>query len=90
MSCVNLSIGVRPTGGMSANGLPTGWFSSDARNVNPQVTASKTGSMHLDLFLVCKAATGVYLHVKPTGTLWITVDKSINYDVVSNTDWFVH
>lgn len=90
MSCINLSIGFPHTGGMSSAAGPTGWFGTETKNRNPQVTAFKTGDMHLDILLVCRAAGGVYLRVKPSATLWITVDKSISYDVRSNTDWFVH
>lgn len=100
MSCISLTLGkpytgdvsiINPSvGSISTSGKPTGWFDIDAVNTNPSVTTLKIGNVNISILLVCRTGTGNYLLVRPTETMWITVDKSIDYDIRSNTDWNIN
>ena len=102
MSCISINLGVQATGGASATTLPpqatmsvaakpmTGIIGTSVKKTNPNVSASAQDAMQLDILLVCTVGRDHFLFVRPDEALWITVDKSIKYDVRSNTDWIVH
>lgn len=99
MSCISLIIGKPHTGGVSVtdpvvgnvsvDAKPTGWFDIDVLNRTPSITASKVGDVRLGIYLICRVGKDKYLRVTPTETMWITVDSSIDYNILSNTDWIV-
>lgn len=101
MSCISVTLGTNPIGGATAivhhphevsvdARTRTGWFDVTSLPMKGKVTARKTGDMKLNIFLVCKTGNDAFLFVRPDEALWITVDKSIHYDVRSNTDWLIH
>lgn len=100
MSCVTVRLETQKTGSvsftapssgsMTASCKQTGWFDMEVLHKSPSVKASKVGSMKLNLFLVCSTGAGNYLLVRPTETMYIWVDESIDYDIRSNTDWNIH
>lgn len=101
MGCLIVRFGTH-TGGMSITPPSMGSVSVDAstaggcdigidvKNKKPTVTTSKVGDVKLGIYLICRTGKGNYLLVRPTETMWITVDDSIDYDIRSNTDWNLH
>lgn len=98
MSCISVTLGTKPIGGATAivhhphevsvdARTRTGWFDVTSLPMKGKVTAKKTGDMKLNIFLVCRVSSQEYLWVRPEETMWITVDKSIDYEVRSNTEW---
>lgn len=53
------------------------------------VSMSRKGGISVTVGLVCDVGYGRYLRVIPEETQWITIDSSIDYSVLSNTDWEV-
>lgn len=101
MSCISVTLGTKPIGGATAivhhthkvyvtTRTNAGSIMANTIHVNPKVNASKVGETKLNIFLVCKTGNDAFLFVRPDAALWITVDKSIRYDVRSNTDWIIH
>ena len=52
-------------------------------------TVARSGGINVSVGLVCDVGVIRYLHVLPEDIQWITVDTSIDYNVLSNTDWNV-
>lgn len=100
MSCISVTLGlpkaavvsvINPLSGkVETAANPTGWCRFAVKHHNAKITTTKIGSMALDIALVCSVGAGNYLLVRPRETMWITVDKSLHYDVRSNTDWIIN
>ena len=54
---------------------------------NADTKAVPNEPMDVEIALVCSVNSGNYIYVVPTGTMWVTVDESIDYNILSNTDW---
>jgi len=78
MGCISVS--VERLGGISA---------SVGRIGGIGVAVARCGGINVSVGLVCDVGVIRYLHVLPEDIQWITVDTSIDYNVLSNTDWNV-
>lgn len=78
MGCISVS--VERLGGISA---------SVGRIGGIGVAVARRGGINVSVGLVCDVGVSRYLRVLPEDIQWITVDTSIDYNVLSNTDWNV-
>ena len=78
MSCINVS--ASRIGGIGA---------SVSRVEGINATASRVGGIGVTIGLICDVGYGRFLRVIPEEMQWITIDSSIDYSVLSNTDWEV-
>lgn len=95
MSCISVKIGLQGAGsvqvdvpkrgGVSAS-LKRGFCSTDIVGLGT-ARAIITGMGGVGAYLVCEAGREPYLRVKPVETMWVTMENSIDYNVLSNTDW---
>lgn len=102
MSCISVNITTKATGKvtftaptpnvvLALEAKPTtAAIGTNVINTRPKVTVTPKDGIHLNIFLVCTTSKDAFLFVKPSEALWITVDKSIHYDVRSNTQWNIH
>lgn len=101
MSCISVNIGEQKIGNVTAvvhhphkvtvNAMTnTGWFDLNVFHTSPIVVAKKTGNMKLNVFLVCRVSSQEFLFVRPEDAMWITIDKSIDYEIRSNTEWNIN
>lgn len=51
------------------------------------VETQRNCGISLSIGLVCEIDVRKYIRVIPEGLQWITIDTSIDYSVLSNTDW---
>lgn len=97
MSCIRVNITVQRGGGIAAGvqafgsvsaSTGQGGISAKVDDVTNLSAETITGGS-VSAYLVCEAGREPYLRVKPVETMWVTMDNSIDYNVLSNTDWIL-
>lgn len=78
MSCI--SVQTKRNGGVSVAAVNTGGIFA---------SSSRMGGISVSVGLVCDAGLYKYLLVTPEATQWITVDTSIDYEIISNVVWHI-
>lgn len=67
-------------GGISASTKRIGGISASIKRI---------GGISAFTSLICSINEGNYLRVIPTEPMWINVDISADYSVITNTEWMV-
>lgn len=95
MSCIRVNITVQRGGGIAAGVQAFGSVSASAVQGGISAKVDDVASLSAEMitgwsvsaYLVCEAGREPYLRVKPVETMWVTMENSIDYNVLSNTDW---
>lgn len=86
MSCIEVR--VSRLGGISAGALRVGGIGARTMRVGGiGVATHRRGGINAGVSLVCTVGFGRYLRVVPQEAQWINVDMSVDYAVLSNTEW---
>ncbi len=96
MSCIEvrvsrlggISAGALRVGGIGARTMRAGGIGAGACRVGGiGVATHRRGGISAGVSLVCTVGFGRYLRVVPQEAQWINVDMSVDYAVLSNTEW---
>lgn len=95
MSCIRVNIAVQRGGGISAGVQAFGGVSASSGQGGISAKVDDVANLSAEMitggsvraYLVCEAGKEPYLRVKPVETMWVTMENSIDYNVLSNTDW---
>lgn len=95
MSCIRVRTTVQRGGGIAAGVQTFGGVSASAGQGGISAKVDDVANLSAEMiaggsvsaYLVCEAGREPYLRVKPVETMWVTMENSIDYNVLSNTDW---